>query len=410
MASAARLDIKKLPDGDASAAPLGAHVVLEAPNGALMHAVRMSAEEGLVALRSGSVRAFQIARRLPAAAVVRYPPPLGPSSAMEEQQAVLRAREWIGLSSSEVVERLVRAGADEEIFARGDAQDLVAECFAGFCVTGSALLWKVAEAYKAPAGPPLAEKPEASKASPLFASSSSRGPEASSGARNASSSSSSASFGAPLGRAEEEASDVRNPSSSSFGAPLVRDEEASRARNSSSSSFGAPLVAEEQESWFPSSSGMTTFQEKALHTALHAGLKNGAVAKTAGAVAAISCEGFNLYQNITEHTDQLKESKISDDQYQEKICESSVTSSGRVMGGLAGAAVAQAAIPVPVVGALVGGMVGAAAGGLHANSLVRGALRLSGSQAKGGDNLVRCVEHQPASETSRGNVANEEYD
>merc|ERR1712232_1427 len=55
----------------------------------------------------------------------------------------------------------------------------------------------------------------------------------------------------------------------------------------------------------------------------------------------------------------------------------------------------------PLVGAVVGGILGAAAGGMHANSLMTGALRLSGGKAKGGDDLVRCVEYKkPSAESS----------
>lgn len=136
-------------------------------------------------------------------------------------------------------------------------------------------------------------------------------------------------------------------------------------------------------------------KEKGLNAVLHAGLRGGQVAKVAGVAAALSCEGYNLYQEVVQHGEKHKEGNINSDQYQERICESAVTSSSRCVGGLAGAAVGQAAIPVPVVGALIGGLVGAAAGGLQANSMVRGALRLSGSQAKGGDDLVRCVEYTP---------------
>lgn len=64
---------------------------------------------------------------------------------------------------------------------------------------------------------------------------------------------------------------------------------------------------------------------------------------------------------------------------------------------MAGAVAGQAAIPVPVLGAVIGGVVGAMAAGHHASSLVKGSLRLTGSQARGGDDLVRCVEHGPGS-------------
>lgn len=138
-------------------------------------------------------------------------------------------------------------------------------------------------------------------------------------------------------------------------------------------------------------------QEKALATALHVGLR-GPAARVAGAAAAVGLEGYGLYCEINEHGERLDNRSISEAQYQERVCESAVTSSGRAMGGLAGAAAGQAAIPVPIVGAVVGGVIGAACGGLHANSLARGAWRLTGGKAKGGDDLVRCIEHRPTSE------------
>lgn len=144
----------------------------------------------------------------------------------------------------------------------------------------------------------------------------------------------------------------------------------------------------------PSACLTSTLRDKAISTAVHAGLR-GPAARVAGAAAAIGFEGYGLYQELNEHGERLQENLISAGQYKDKVCESTVTSSGRAIGGLAGAAAGQVAIPVPVVGAVVGGLVGAAAGGLHASSLIRGAIRLSGGKQKGGDDLVRCVEHLP---------------
>ncbi|CAE7530389.1 unnamed protein product, partial [Symbiodinium sp. CCMP2456] len=136
-------------------------------------------------------------------------------------------------------------------------------------------------------------------------------------------------------------------------------------------------------------------QEKAISTAIHVGCR-GPAARVAGAAAAMTVEGYALYKEIGRHCEQLEGKNISSEQFTERICESTVSSSGRAIGSLAGAAVGQASIPVPVVGAVIGGVAGAACGGFYANSLVRGAWRLSGGKAKGGDDIVRCVEHGTA--------------
>eukprot|EP00438_Fugacium_kawagutii_P031111 Skav214917 [mRNA] locus=scaffold2073:85523:86239:- [translate_table: standard] len=135
-------------------------------------------------------------------------------------------------------------------------------------------------------------------------------------------------------------------------------------------------------------------QEKAISTAIHVGCR-GSAARAAGAAAAMTVEGYALYKEIGKHCEEFGEKNISSDQFAERICESTVSSSGRAIGSLAGAAVGQASIPVPIVGAVIGGVAGATCGGFYANSLVRGAWRLSGGSAKGGDDIVRCVEHGP---------------
>jgi len=133
-------------------------------------------------------------------------------------------------------------------------------------------------------------------------------------------------------------------------------------------------------------------QEKAISTAIHVGCR-GPAARAAGAAAAMTVEGYALYKEIDHHRELLGKQTINNDQYTERICESTVSSSGRAIGSLAGAALGQASIPVPVVGAVIGGVVGGTCGGFHANSLIRGAMRLSGGKAKGGDDMVRCVDH-----------------
>lgn len=137
-----------------------------------------------------------------------------------------------------------------------------------------------------------------------------------------------------------------------------------------------------------------------LSTAVHVGLR-GPAAKIAGAAAAIGCEGYALYKDIGDHQQQRAKQNISSDQFKERVTDSTITSSGRALGGLAGAVAGQAAIPVPIVGAMVGGIVGAAAGGLHASSFSQGIMKLSGGRAKGGDDLVRCIEHKPGGERAQ---------
>eukprot|EP00435_Cladocopium_sp_Y103_P057788 s1207_g20.t1 len=50
----------------------------------------------------------------------------------------------------------------------------------------------------------------------------------------------------------------------------------------------------------------------------------------------------------------------------------------------------------------------ATCGGFYANSLVRGAWRLSGGSAKGGDDIVRCVEHFPYEADSKQKSCDED--
>uniref|UniRef100_A0A7S4SRK2 Uncharacterized protein n=1 Tax=Alexandrium monilatum TaxID=311494 RepID=A0A7S4SRK2_9DINO len=388
--NAASVRIELLAGGDVAQAPAGSHVLLEASSGALMHALRLS--EGLFALRGGCTRTLQVMRSLPSAAVVHYPPPLGPSCDAERAQAAERARGLAGLSSEQVLSHLERAGADsKELSAGGEA--LVSELLCSFCVTGAARSWGATAAYRAERGrgseairtqhsapaSALAAPPPVLRVSPA----------ALPGALEASScrsstTSTAASQGA--GSAWESSSALSQPHST-IGLPS-RSHGSSESAGVASTSRSLPLEEEKGSSF------TSTLQEKALATALHLGLK-GPAARAAGAVAAVSCEGYALYREILEHNDQFDHRNINEDQYKERVCESAVSSSGRAMGGLAGAAAGQAAIPVPIVGAVVGGVLGAACGGYHANSLVRGAWRLSGAKAKGGDDLVRCVEHKP---------------
>jgi len=125
-----------------------------------------------------------------------------------------------------------------------------------------------------------------------------------------------------------------------------------------------------------------------------AGGFSGSAARVAGAAAAVGCEGYRLYNEVVENNRSLRDRIINEAQYQENFASSTVECSGRAMGGLAGAALGQAAIPVPVVGAVVGGVAGAVAGGAHSAALFKGMWRLSGGKAKA-DDQVRCIEHRP---------------
>lgn len=329
-------------DGDISEAPEGCHVVLEAPTGSLLHAIRL--QEGLFALRGGRTRTFQVKSRPPAALLVRYQPPLGPSSYEELVQAAQRAQSLIGLELGEVVAQLVAAGGDERELAAG-GEEVAAECLASFCVTGVSRCWNVSDACRAVKSRQTSGC--GSTACPTH-------PSAANGTTDGSSS--------PASAGDTSPDSVQKASTSLSGKEAI----------------------------------IAKVQEKALKAAIHVGCR-GPVAKVAGAAAAIGVEGYGLYQEVNDHAEKLQTQAISAAQYQERVCVSAVSSSGRAIGSLAGATVGQAVIPVPVVGALVGGVIGAAAGGLHANSVVRGVWRLSGGKAKGGDDLVRCVEHKPRS-------------
>uniref|UniRef100_A0A7S1F822 Uncharacterized protein n=1 Tax=Noctiluca scintillans TaxID=2966 RepID=A0A7S1F822_NOCSC len=340
MASGVILD--PLPGGALDTAPIGAHVVLEAASGALLHAVRVS--DGLVALRAGMVRHFQISRNPPSAAVVRYPPPFSWPSEVEQRQVVERTRLLLGLDLSGTTAALQQAGGVLDLANEA----MVSECAASFCVTGLGRSWNIGAAYEASRATPTptnirVEEGPATQRHQVLASSS--------------------------GRAACEDSGERG------GAEAMRHAPSAEAAHMNS-------VVE-------------VLGESAMTSALHVGFRSSA-AKTCGSVAAAGFEGYALYREVGEHGDKLDQKKISADQYQERVSESTITSAARAVGGLAGAGMGQLLVPVPVVGAVVGGVCGAAMGGFQATSFASGMLRLAGNKAKGGDDLVRCVEHLPS--------------
>jgi len=363
--SAAQVMIEQLSDADISKARTGSHVILEAAGGALLHAIRL--DNGLLTLRGGQVRHLQVTQRLPAAATVRYPPPFGACEESQFAQAANRATSCLGLSDSEVVECLERAGAEvKELVTGGDA--LMSELLCTWCVTGVALCWSIAEAYRS------AKQRGTSTDSILLAD---------------------AGLGCSPGQAAGASHDASacKPLPESAAVTVKKTQDLLQPKTPSVTFESLAQTGDFAEGTDSTAKLKAKVQEKALATAVHMGLR-GPAARAAGAVAAVGVEGYALYQEIVDHADKHEQKTISVDQFQERICESAVSSSGRAIGGLAGAAAGQAAIPVPIVGAVVGGVVGAVCGGFHAESLLRGASRLTGSKAKGGDDLVRCVEHQ----------------
>lgn len=355
------IEIEKLADGDISPAPVGSHVILEAASGSLLHCLRMP-NGGLLALRAGRVQTFQVAQRLPAAALVRYPTPLAAKNEAEVAQVIDRAQSLLGLSLEQVISRLTASGLNEnEVLGGTSKEALVAECLIAFCTTGMSRNWKISEAYRESKRPKVALFDETRSQQTILPSPTTLRGYTPSYADES-----------PYNDSTED-----TPTNGGSSPSLIRS---------------GPLSASEKLTH--------KLKEKAISTAVHLGCK-GPAAKVAGAAAAVTVEGYALYREISNHGEHLESKKISQEQYQERICESSVTSSARAIGGLAGAAVGQAAIPVPLVGALVGGVIGGACGGFHATSLVRGAMRLSG-RAKGGDGLVRCVEHTSKDLTEGG--------
>merc|ERR1719265_1631943 len=129
---------------------------------------------------------------------------------------------------------------------------------------------------------------------------------------------------------------------------------------------------------------------------------HGPGARVAGAAAAVGCEAYRLYGEVQEKSEQLRDNVINKEQYTEGVTMCSVAASGRAMGGLAGAALGQASIPIPVVGAVIGGVAGAVVGGVHSETFAGGIFRLTGGKAKADEN-VRCIEHksndQPVSQS-----------
>mmetsp|Transcript_5844 Transcript_5844/g.13936 ORF Transcript_5844/g.13936 Transcript_5844/m.13936 type:complete len:393 (-) Transcript_5844:82-1260(-) len=347
--------------------PFGSHLILEAPGGAVLHAVVVIAASrsddaagsqgtlpcSLVALRSGTVRQFQVAKAPPGLAVVRYPSPFADPSADERQQAVKRAGAFVGQSSEEVFSTLCKAGAS--------AEANVCEMLASYCVTGVARCWHVTDMHSG--NPSIGNSQTGDGAAVTLP----REPLLPALARDFT----------------DSRAPAKEPVTPQVGSCL-RD-----------SAPMAPSVPDTLSS---------VIGEKAVATGVHLCLKSGAAAKVAGAAATFGCEGYGLYQEVSAHNEKLGKGDISTDQFQEKVSESTITSAGRAMGGLAGVAVGQAAIPVPLVGAVVGGVLGATCGGLHANSFATGMLRLTGGKARGGDDLVRCIEHKIADTENMENI------
>ncbi|CAK9014609.1 unnamed protein product [Durusdinium trenchii] len=333
------IGVEILPEGDVEGLAVGEHVVLEAASGALLQALRLA--DCFFAIRSGRVQTFQVARKLPAASVVRYPPPFNLELEADRAAVLHRARQFVGLDVSTVGHYLQEDPTNEA---------LLTELLITFCVTGMHWNWRVAEAHKAE-----------------------RHFKAAQGSRN------------PF---------VGGPRPISNVDELSGNDSPETAKTQMSSKLRQAIPER--------------VQEKAVSTAIHVGCR-GSAARAAGAAAAMTVEGYALYKEIGKHCEQLEEKNISSDQFAERICESTVSSSGRAIGSLAGAAVGQASIPVPVVGAVIGGVAGAACGGFYANSLVRGAWRLSGGPAKGGDGIVRCVEHSVASESKEADQIQDKW-
>eukprot|EP00927_Polykrikos_kofoidii_P040166 TRINITY_DN34383_c0_g1_i1.p1 TRINITY_DN34383_c0_g1~~TRINITY_DN34383_c0_g1_i1.p1 ORF type:complete len:435 (+),score=71.66 TRINITY_DN34383_c0_g1_i1:123-1427(+) len=385
----AALRIDALAVGDVKLASVGDHVVLEASGGALMHVVRMP--DGVCSLRAGAVKYFQVARALPAAAVVRYPPPFASPNKDERVQAVERARGFIGKTSAEVIDWLARSGADGAELTVNAGEGMIAECLASYCVTGFSRCWRVGEAYHASKSahvrdvptvalvgqPPVVSRPAVTQA-----------PSSASGLPTLPNGVPAAATDTSILAEPSESFWQLSPPSANIGESSTSNGSATfpQLENSLGSIGGTPT---------------NNIHHRAVETVVHVGMR-GPIAKLAGAAAAVGFEGYNLYREVGEHQEKLEDKKINSLQFQERCTESAVTSSGRVMGGLAGAAAGQAAIPVPLVGAVVGGLVGAAAGGFHANSLVAGAMRLAGGRAKSGDDLVTCTEHFPCKERNEG--------
>jgi len=356
------VQIEILSAGDVNKAPMGSHLVLEARSGALLHAVRMP--DGILAFRSGQARMFRAAKAFPSAAVVHYPPPFRIRSDTELTQAVDRACTLIGFSAASVLERLIRAGASAYALSEG-GEVLESECVASFCAIGVCRLWRVVEAYCAARFPKFGDVD---------------------GLRSGEAFVTRTWFHGSCGVVSPA---IMKPPLPTTTSPAISTASTSQPIDQKASSR---CSIESDENRVDGLTG--SLHENAIHTAMHCGLR-GPAAKVAGTAAAIGCEGYKLYHEISGHGDKLVHRKISEGQYQERVCESTITCSSRAIGGFAGAAAGQVAIPVPVLGAVVGSVVGATCGGLHAESLVRGAWRLSGGKAKGGDDLVRCVEHYP---------------
>lgn len=330
------VQVVALPNGDISKAVAGAHVILEAGPGCYLHSLNLGNNQ-LVVYRKGRVSQTTISKALPSVKIVNYPPPHTLISEEQKSQAINRALQFCGKEAFELRQWLASVGASSE----GLSDSNLAETFCSYCVTGLPKRWNVMELYHAS---PVLPKPIAtSLATDPF----------------------------------------RQQVTETWSAGQVQE---------TVGQVPAQHKPVDRHNHFDSSHVQACVAEGATKRILQGGM-HGPAARFAGAAAAVGCEAYRLYGEVQEKSQQLKDKVINQDQFTEGVTMCSVSASGRAMGGLAGAGVGQAMIPIPIVGAVVGGVAGAVVGGVHSETFASGVWRLSGNKAKAADN-VKCIEHK----------------
>ncbi|KAF4677162.1 hypothetical protein FOL47_003004 [Perkinsus chesapeaki] len=174
-----------------------------------------------------------------------------------------------------------------------------------------------------------------------------------------------------------------------------------REKNESSTNSPArPQVAESP--MVPGNSGNHARTSAALTreaaTAV-AGVVRGGAARHAGALAAFGVEAVVFARE--ESAGRRVSGEISEHTHIANVSKAGISASSRALGSLAGCGLGQAALPIPIVGAVVGGLIGGLAGGELSNSLTRTAMTLTGERTQTSESPGNThVKHAPDEDDS----------
>ncbi|KAF4688060.1 hypothetical protein FOZ60_003226, partial [Perkinsus olseni] len=111
--------------------------------------------------------------------------------------------------------------------------------------------------------------------------------------------------------------------------------------------------------------------------AVLAGAVRGGAARHAGALATFGVEATVFAREFKESAGRRLSGEISEHTHVTNISKAGISASSRALGSLAGCGIGQAAIPIPIVGAIAGGLIGGLAAGELASNFTNTALRIS---------------------------------